>query len=414
MEIGYLDKIKNNYQNMKQHLKYTPLDNNFDYSHFYKCNIFFKREDLQTVRSFKIRGALNKILSENCKDVVCASAGNHAQGFAYCCQKLHLNGDIFLPTTTPPQKINRIKYFSQNTCKLHIVGDNFDQTLQEATNFSQINNKTFIHPYDDLNVIDGQATLAYEINEQLENMQITPDIIICSIGGGGLISGMSKYFKSINPNIKIYGVEPDYCASMKISVENGYRIKIDTDDTFVDGATVKMVGSETFNICKEYVDKFLTVSNGRLCQEILTLYQNHGIISEPAGALSISCLDQIKDEIVGKNIVCILSGGNNDITRYPEIIEKYMTYKNLRHYYILEFKQKPGELKFFINNILGPDDDIIRFEYMKKTNQNFGNVLIGIETTSPDNIFEINDKLDKFEIKHTKVNLQEQLYKYII
>ena len=384
----------------------TPLIKNLRLSKKFNANIFIKREDLQESRSFKIRGAYHKInnLSEKQKNIgiICASAGNHAQGVAYTCNKLKINGDIFLPENTPNQKIERIKYFASKYCNIHLYGGNFDQCLNRSLEFAKDNHKTFIHPYNDSEIILGQSTIASEIKHQFG----TPDIIVSTIGGGGLISGIANYFKN---TCKIIGVEPESCPSMYNSIYHNKIIYTKPNNNFVDGATVPLIGDIPFDICRKYVDEIYNASNGQICKEILNLYKNDGIISEPAGALPFTILDRIN--IINKNVVCILSGGNNDITRYPEIIDTYLRYKNLKHYFIVEFTQKPGELKKFVFNILREKDDIVRFEYLKKTNKEIGKALIGIYTSDIDSIY---DNLKSHNFNFIKINENDMLYQYLI
>ena len=410
--IEFNKMVKESSIKLSEICKTTPLQLNTILSNKYNCNVYLKREDLQPVRSFKIRGAYNNIINLEDKDngVVCASAGNHAQGFAMTCQYKKIKGDIFIPTSTPLQKINRIRYFGGDYCTIHIIGNIFDETLSHAYKFCEINSKQFVHPYNDIYTITGQATIGLEIVENIK-----PDYIICPIGGGGMISGISTYCKNKDKNIKIVGVEPENADSMKKSIERGQIVTLDTFNSFVDGAAVKKVGDLTFELCQKNVDSYITISNGKLCEDILNLYTVHGIITEPAGALSISALDKLnKEEIKGKNVVCIISGGNNDLTRYPDFINKCKVYQNLRHYYIIKFAQRPGELKNFINNIIGQEDDIIRFEYIKKTNKNFGNVLVGIETSNSENWKQINKKLVENNLDFIKINEDDLIYSYLI
>ena len=425
------NSINNACKIISKYIDKTPLEYNSRLSNLYKCNIYLKREDKQTVRSFKVRGALNKILNLNNKDkqngIVCASAGNHAQGFALACNKLDLYGDIFVPSNTPLQKISRINNFSNGTCKLHTIGNNFNECLDHALHFSEKNKKEFIHPYDDYHTIEGQGTIASEIYDIID-----PDIIIGGIGGGGLMSGIGIFVKNININTYIeenilinnttlkntclvIGAEPSSCPSMKKSLESKSLLTVPIKDTFVDGATVSKVGRKTFNICSHVIDDIYVSDIGKICESMLELYQEDGIIAEPAGALPISILDQldIKD-IKDKNVVCIISGGNNDITRYPEVIERCLRYQGLKHYFIVKFLQKPGELKKFINNILGKDDDITRFEYMKKTNKEYGNVLIGIQLGKKENIINIEKELSNSNFEFIKINENDLLYSYLI
>lgn len=398
-------------KNMDNVVYKTSLEFNERLSNIYNCNIYFKREDQQKVRSFKIRGAFNKIynLSDENKSngVVCASAGNHAQGFGYSCKKLGIKGDIFIPEKTPIQKVNRIKKFSNGSCNIHMFGNSFDECLKESLNFTKNFRKHFIHPYDDIDTIIGQGTIAKEIYEE-----ITPDIIIGSIGGGGLMSGVGIYSKNLSDCI-VLGAEPESCPSMKISIKEKKIIDLKVHDYFVDGATVSKVGNLTFKICQDVIDDIYKAPIGKICGDMLDLYQNEGIVLEPAGILPVSILDQVNNK-EGKNIVCILSGGNNDITRYPEITERYLRYQKLKHYYIIEFTQTPGQLKKFINNILGPNDDITRFEYIKKTNRNMGNVLIGIQLINSDDIHNIENKLSENKFNFIRINENDLLYSYLI
>ena len=426
MNHRHFESIMKAYGNIKHIFKKTSLNYNKILSEKFNCNIFLKREDLQPVRSFKIRGAFNKIVSltdqHKHEGVVCVSAGNHAQGVAYSCSLLDIQSDIFVPENTPLQKIQSIKKFLNTKSSLHICGRNFDSSLAKANDFSKKNNKHFIHPFNDFEVIYGQSTVAVEIFDE-----ITPDIIVGSIGGGGLMSGISLYnlynntmhntvYRGVDKLCKLYGVESKDCDAMKQSIEQNKIISLSTYDTFVDGAAVKQVGELTFDICKRNLTDILTVSNGRLCNTLLDLYSTHGIIAEPAGALSVSALDLIeKKELAGKNVVAIISGGNNDITRYPEMNDLALRYLNLKHYFIIKFSQNPGELKRFINsNILGMNDDITRFEYIKKTNRSYGQVLIGIEVSNSDNLHQIIDKLEinAFEFKY--INNDELLLSYLI
>tara|TARA_Y100000991_G_C21970227_1_gene349010 strand:- start:1136 stop:2383 length:1248 start_codon:yes stop_codon:yes gene_type:complete len=408
---GFIRKIDNLQKKMVESgiIKNTPLELNERLSNKYNCNVYLKREDQQTVRSFKIRGAFSKITNlEKFSEIVCASAGNHAQGFAYLCNKLNIKGTIFVPDTTPLQKISRINYFSNGSCNLEINGNTFSEALKEALNYTENNNYTFVHPYDDIEVIEGQSTIASEIYKE-----INPDIIVSSIGGGGLISGLSLYSKMKN-NCQIIGAEPYSCQSMKQSILKDEIIYIDTKNNFVDGATVNKVGNTTFEICKNYVDEIHGILDGETCENILDLYEKDGIIVEPAGALGLAALNHITNDIENKNVVVILSGGNNDVSRYPEIQEKFLKYKNLKNYYIVKFNQKPGQLKTFINNVLGKDDDIFRFEYIKKTNKEYGNVLIGIQTNNSKNYEIIDENLKKNLFEYTKIKENDLIYSYLI
>ena len=375
------NRINIAHKNINDIVLRTPLEYNTRLSNIYNCDVFLKREDLQKVRSFKIRGAYNKINNLNNEQkingVVCASAGNHAQGVAYICREKDIIGDIFLPNSTPIQKINRIKYFSNNKTKIHITGNNFDETLKRSLEFCEKNNKSFIHPYDNIETIIGQATIGKEIYEQLNYSM--PDVIISGIGGGGLISGIITVFKELSPKTKIIGVEAEGAPAMSKSLKDGKIIKLDSIDNFVDGVSIKKIGKIPFDICKNYLDEILLVPEGKICQTILDLYNKDGIVVEPAGAIGISALELNNKMFIDKNVGVLICGGNNDFTRMAEIRERALFYSNLKHYFIVKFPQRAGALKEFVNNVLGKNDDITFFEYVKKNNRENGTAIVGIE-----------------------------------
>lgn len=387
----------------------TPLILNKRLSKKFNANIFFKREDLQEVRSFKIRGAYYKIMNSMPRYVATASAGNHAQGVAITCNELKIKHSVFVPDTTPKQKIDRIKHFGGKYLDLKIIGSNFDESLKKSKKFAEETNSLFVHPFDDKDIILGQSTIAQEIVSN-----INPDYICCAIGGGGLISGVGSYVKDSYLNTKIIGIEPENADSMNRSITNNKITTIQNLDVFVDGAAVKTIGKNNFTIGKNVIDELYVVSNNKLCNEIVEIYQNDGIIVEPAGALSVSCLDNIKSDIKGKNVVCIISGGNNDITRYGEMIEKSYRYNKLKHYFLLDFSQKPGELSYFISSILDNTIDITRFEYLKKTNKDKGSVLIGLELLYPEQIHDIIFKMKKKNYSYIKIEEDDRLFTYLI
>lgn len=409
-------RIEEARKNIYKFINQTPLEFSDRLSYLFKTNIYLKREDLNKTRSFKIRGALNKILNilSNTKiknrTFVTASAGNHAQGVAFTCSRLNIKGIIFVPATTPFQKINRIKYFGNGYVECRVVGNNFSETEIIAKNFASKNKFFFVHPFNDYEVIAGQGTIAYEILNNLSDI----DYIIIPVGGGGLISGIATYIKYINSKIKIIGVEPKGAASMLLSLRKNRIITLENLDNFVDGVAVRRIGSITFNICKKFVDKFYAVDEGAVAKAMIDLYQNEGIIAEPAGALSVAVLELIKRQIVNKNIVCLISGGNNDILRYPEILERSLIYEGKKHYFLIEFAQKPGQLKKFVNNVLGPDDDIVLFEYIKNNNKEKGPVLVGIELQNKNDLKNIIRNLKKFNFNFKKINLDDPLYIHLL
>jgi threonine dehydratase len=409
------------YNNIRNNniIKYTNLELNKTLSELYNSNIYLKREDMQTTRSFKIRGAYNKIINNinninnfN-QEIVSVSAGNHAQGVALTCYHLNIKHHIFLPETTPLQKINRIKYFGKDKLNLHIKGKTFDDSYKYANQFSNNNNNLFIHPFNDNDVIFGQSTIGKEINIDFNKFNKKPNYIICPIGGGGLISGLGNYIKLIYPKCKLIGVEPINANSMQLALKNNNNIKLCNIDSFVDGASVGQIGKINFNMSKNIIDDIITIDNYQLSSDIIDIYQSDGIVLEPAGALAISALKHINFN-KNDNIICLLSGGNNDISRYSDILEKKLQYLGLKHYYLIKFIQKPGQLKKFINNILENKHDITRFEYLKKTNKNYGSVLVGIELQYKNDIDSIEFNMNKYNFEYIKIDKSDLIYSYLI
>jgi threonine dehydratase len=393
----------------------TPLTESFTYSKKYSANIFFKREDLQQVRSYKIRGAYNKISSlsqeQLDKGVICASAGNHAQGVAFACNKLHTKGIIYMPVTTPKQKVEQTEMFGGDWVKVVLFGDTFDDSYKSAVTYGDKNQLVFIHPFDDEKVIEGQATIALEILEQAEK---PIDYIFAPFGGGGLLAGLSIIIKQLSPHTKIIGVEPEGAASMSLSLKTGKVVELENIDRFVDGAAVQKVGSRNFEICKEYLDQMVTVPEGKICQTILDLYNKDAIVIEPAGAMSIAVLDTFAEEIKGKNVVCIISGSNNDITRTAEIKERALLYAGLKHYFIIRFPQRAGALKEFVAEILGPDDDITHFEYSKKHHKENGPAVVGIELKDPADFDDLVGRMKARNFFGQYLNDKPDLFQFLI
>lgn len=345
----------------------TPFQRTDRWSKKLDADIYLKREDLQQVRSFKIRGAYNKIktLTEyECQQgIVCASAGNHAQGFAFSCRDLQIKGTVFMPLPTPMQKVEQVRMFGGDYVDIRLVGDTYDDSQQAARDYQEQTQSCFIHPFDDPDVIEGQATMALEI---LDQAQKELDYLFVPVGGGGLVSGILTIFSSLSPQTKIIGVEPNGAPSMFESLQQQKIIALPQIDKFVDGAAVQKVGSLCYEICKEQLKDCLLVDEGRICQEILDLYNKEGIVAEPAGALALAAVEQYAPQIKGKQVGVFICGGNNDITRTPEIKERALLYARLKHYFIVRFPQRTGALRDFVNDILGPTDDITFFEYSKK------------------------------------------------
>lgn len=394
---------------------YTPLQYSKRLSKKYKANLYIKREDLQEVRSFKIRGAYNKMASLNKEQqkrgVVCASAGNHAQGVAFGCAALKIYGVIFMPVVTPNQKIEKVKHFGGKYVEIKLIGNTFDDASIASQVYAKENNMSYVHPFNDPLTIAGQGTVGKEIYEKLEGKI---DYLIATIGGGGLISGISTYLKGKNKNIKCIGSEPEGAASMYEALKKGKVVTLEKIDTFVDGAAVKTAGDLTFKICKQNLEKVIRVPSGKDCSVMIELYQNEGIIAEPAGALAVAALDEIAHEIQGKTVVCVISGGNNDILRYPEIMEKSLVYQGRKHYFIIDFAQKPGQLKRLVNEALGPTDDIVRFEYIKKTNKEKGPALVGIELKDKKDLQPLLERMNEIELKYSKITNSDLLYDYLV
>lgn len=393
----------------------TPLIKNLQYSKQFDANIFFKREDLQQVRSYKIRGAYNKMSSLKASQIengiVCASAGNHAQGVALSCKLLQIKGTIFMPSTTPNQKIEQVKMFGEDYIDVVLIGDSFDDAYHSAILEAERLSKTFIHPFNDEKVIEGQATIGLEI---LDQAQHPVHYVFVPVGGGGLAAGLSSVFKELSPNTKIIGVEPKGAPSMSTSIKNKRNTELHHIENFVDGAAVKRVGDLNFSICLQNLHDMITVDEGKICQTILDLYNKEAIVVEPAGAMSIAALEQYADEIKGKNVICIVSGSNNDITRTAEIKERALLYANLKHYFIIKFPQRAGALREFVVEILGPTDDITHFEYTKKTNRENGAAVVGLELKSADDLQPLITKMKLHNFYGDYLNDKPDLFQFLI
>ncbi|WP_163539276.1 threonine ammonia-lyase IlvA [Gracilibacillus sp. YIM 98692] len=393
----------------------TPLQRDPILSDRYQCNVYLKREDLQVVRSFKIRGAYNLMQGLSKEElengVVCASAGNHAQGVAYSCKALGVKGVIFMPSTTPRQKVNRVEFFGGEFTEIRLTGDTFDDSFEQAMEYCEEHNASFIHPFNDTRTITGQGTIGLEV---LDSIEEPISHIFMAVGGGGLISGVGSYINSISPDTKIVGVEPEGAASMKAAIANNHVTKLDKIDKFVDGASVKQVGDISFDIAKEIIDDIAVVPEGKLCTTLLDLYNENAIVAEPAGALPVSALDFYKDEIKGKNIVCVVSGGNNDIDRMQEFKERSLIYEGYKHYFIVNFPQRAGALREFMYKVLGENDDITRFEYTKKNNRDKGPVLVGIELQDSKDYHALISRMEQNGFSYKEINKDEHLFHLLI
>jgi len=413
-KVGLEDIIKANHV-LSRVIEPSPLQRNELLSSIYECNVYLKREDMQVVRSFKIRGAYNVIQSlsafERQAGVVCASAGNHAQGVAYSCKQLGIHGKIFMPTTTPRQKISQVKLFGGPFVEVILTGDTFDDSSAQAKAYCEKENKVFIHPFDDVRTIAGQGTVGLEIMNQIPE---TPDFIFATIGGGGLIAGVSTYVQSVSPQTRMIGVEPEGADSMTQSLAQGQVVTLSSIDKFVDGAAVKQVGQLTFDICKDVLEDIVVVPSGKECTTILELYNNNAIVIEPAGALPVAALDAYREQIRGKTVVCIISGGNNDIDRMQVIKERSLIYEGLKHYFILNFPQRAGALREFLEEVLGPTDDITRFEYTKKNNRDDAPALVGIELKNKDDYEGLIERLSSKDYGFIEINKDPKLFNLLI
>lgn len=393
----------------------TPLVPNMQLSKRYKANVLLKREDLQPVRSYKLRGAYNKIVSlgsdELANGVVCASAGNHAQGVAYSCSALKVKGTIFMPEPTPKQKVKKVRMFGGEFVDVRIVGDTFDDSLAAAVAFCQEHNAQFIHPFDDAKVIEGQATVGLEI---FEDCSESIDYIVVPVGGGGLISGIIGVMQQLHPNVKIIAVEPEGAPSLRRAIEEKMAVTVDEIETFVDGAAVKRIGDLTFGVCFNSIHRVVNVPEGKVCTTMLSLYNDDAIVVEPAGALSVAALDYLAPEIAGKNVVCILSGSNNDITRMEEIKERSLLHEGLKHYFVIRFPQRAGALRYFVEHILGPNDDITHFQYSKKTNREKGPAVVGIELKDQDDFEPLLQRMKAARYFGEYLNDSPHLFELIV
>ncbi len=400
---------------LKGVVRRTPLERNEVLSEIYEANIYLKREDLQIVRSFKIRGAYYKMHSltpkQLAKGIVCASAGNHAQGVALSCKLLETHGKIFMPITTPKQKIGQVKRLGGEFIETVLKGDTFDDSYNIAVKTCEEEGKTFVHPFNDPIIIAGQGTIATEVIDQMDE---SPDYVFVTIGGGGLASGIGTYLRHISPHTKVIGCEPTGAASMTAAFEAGHVVSLEKLETFVDGAAVKTVGDLTYQICKEMLEDVVTVPEGKVCTSILQMYNDNAIVLEPAGALPIAALDFYKGKIKGKNVVCVISGGNNDIARMQEIKERSLLYEGLMHYFIINFPQRPGALKEFVAEVLGPNDDITRFEYMKSNNREQGPALVGIELSYAEDYEDLIKRMDAKGFHYTVINQSQQLFNLFV
>ena len=386
--------------------------------------VYLKREDMQKCRSFKVRGAYFRMSTlseeERRRGVVCASAGNHAQGLAYACAQLKVRGTIYLPSNTPKQKRQRIETIGGDWVEQVIVDGTFDRANAQAQEAARHSGRTYVHPYDDPCTIAGQGTIAVELEEQVLSEAAA---VLVPVGGGGLLSGIATWIRSRFPDIKIYGVEPTGAASMAAALEADQIVSLPSVDPFVDGTAVGRAGELPYSIVKELVDDILVVPEGAVCTEMLDLYHSDGVIAEPAGALASAAArmyfsdpEQRNELLGGKEgaIVAIVSGGNNDMTRYAEIMERSLRHEGLRHYFLVTFPQQPGALRSFLGDVLGPGDDIVHFEYTKKNNRDSGPALVGIDLADREDITGLRARMEASPLHVEELRPDSEIYRLVI
>lgn len=397
----------------------TPLQYCPRLSEISGAEVYLKREDLQDVRSYKIRGALNAISQLSPADreagIVAASAGNHAQGVAFACRTMGIKGRIYVPSATPKQKRDRIKVHGGTAIELVVTGENFDAAAEAARAYAAETGATMIEPFDSRNTVVGQGTVAAEILSQLTSMGKSLDTIVVPVGGGGLISGILSYLADMAPRTSVVGVEPAGAASLTAALAADEPVTLEKVDPFVDGAAVKRIGDLNFEIIEKNKGRLhtMTVSEGAVCTEMLDLYQNEGIIAEPAGALSVAGLQELRLP-AGQVVVCVISGGNNDVLRYGEIMERSLVHRGLKHYFLVNFPQEPGQLRSFLNDILGENDDITLFEYLKRNNRETGSALVGLQLGKATDLEGLLERMSQSRIKCRQLEPGTAEYNYLV
>ena len=409
-----IDEIKNANARIGDLVRHTPLIRMPNLSEKHGANIYFKREDLQRVRSYKIRGAFNKIKKlvevQDVDTVVCSSAGNHGQGVAQVCQFLGIKGVIFMPTTTPQQKIQQVEMFGRDQIEIRLAGDTYDDSYEMAKAYCSSNHFEFVHPFDDVDIIAGQGTVGLEI---LEDQKEKIDYIFAPVGGGGLASGILSVFKKLSPETRIIAVEPKGAPSLKTSLAAGKNTELKQIEKFVDGAAVKRMGDITFDMCKRGIDDVLVVPEGKICTALLKMYNEKAIVVEPAGVISVAALDLYSETIKGKIVVCIISGGNNDISRMEEIKERSLLYEGIKHYFIVTFPQRAGALKEFVVEVLGENDDITFFEYTKKNSRARSSAVVGIELKNAEDFDPLLERMKSLEFYGAYLNDSPDLFQFL-
>ncbi len=393
----------------------TPVERSPRLSERVGGQVLLKREDLQVVRSYKVRGAYNVIsqLSDQAraKGVVCASAGNHAQGLAYACSALGVHGKVFLPRTAPRQKRDRIAVLGGDVVEVLLVGDTYDDAAAAALADAAETGATLVPAFDALGTIAGQGTVLAEAFAQLD---VVPDVVVLPVGGGGLLAGAVSWLGERHPQVRVVGVEPAGAACMAAALAAGAPVRLDSIDGFVDGAAVRRAGDLTFPIVRDSGCELVAVTEGRVCTEMLALYQSDGIIAEPAGALAAAALDDVVTVEPGQTVLVVLSGGNNDVSRYAEVVERALVHEGRKHYFLVEFPQEPGALRGFLDDVLGPDDDITLFEYVKRSNRETGPALVGIELGAPEDLPALLARMDAAPPECQPVPPDSPLFRFLL
>jgi threonine dehydratase len=413
-QLEMADLVDEAFARLAGNVARTPLQLNERLSQQHSAEIWLKREDLQLVRSYKLRGAYNLLVQLSAESrrggVVCASAGNHGQGVAYACGRLEVQGRIYLPRTTPRQKRDRITAFGGRWVDVRVVGDTYDDAATAAASDASSSGATLVPAFDDLRTIAGQGTVAVECVAQLGR---APDVVVVPVGGGGLVAGIAAWLQVNHPTTKVIGVEPAAAASMTAALQAGHPVALDDLDSFVDGAAVRQVGDLTLPLTRDAGVQMVSVLEGQICSEMLELYQTDGIIAEPAGALATAVLGHGIEPQPGSAVVCLLSGGNNDVSRYGEVIERSLVHEGLKHYFLVDFPQEPGALRRFLNEVLGPEDDITLFEYVKRNNRETGPALVGIEIGAKHDLEPLLDRMAHAKITVDRVDPDSTLFRYL-
>lgn len=396
-------------------IRHTPLDMSLRLSSIRGQDVLLKREDIQVGRSYKVRGAYNLISSlspeEREAGVVCASAGNHAQGVAFACRQLKIHGKVFLPSTTPRQKRARISDIGGRWVEQVIGGATFDEASASAQRYAKENSATYVHPFDDARTIAGQGTVVKEIFEQAS---VPPVAVVVPVGGGGLLAGTSIWLRTFHPEVKIIGVEPSGAASMRAALDGGGPVTLPRIDGFADGTAVARVGDITYKIAESMVDEIVTVPEGALCTEILELYQVEGIIAEPSGALATAAVARFLPNLPDGPIACVISGGNNDVSRYADIVERSSVYEGLRHYFLVTFPQEPGALRHFLDGVLIDGEDIVLFEFTKKNNRETAPALVGIEIQDASRIADLLKRMEASPLDIQKLEPHSPVFEFLL